>query len=305
VAKEVKMNIAKTIVLGVSALCMTGVLAGEMVFSLEEPPENGSMTGVANIRGWAAGSAGIDYVDLWIDSVYVGRIPYGGTRRDVGNAYPQYPDSDLAGFSMAYNYSLLKAGEHQFTVTAVDNDAASQTIERTFSVAKFQQNYFAAEAPMNTDAASMLPWGDDMLTTNVDMAGSKFALLVGWDKSKQNLNIKSTFPAGYDPGTNDGDYEGFAVSDVPVDFENEVCGNAVLLFNLANGVLTGTGIVDLGEEFTASAAIGSGGIITGGVIEMEGFEVLQFGGSMTAGILSGTWQDILGCGGRWYGVSVQ
>jgi len=299
------MNIARAIVLGISALFMTGALAGEMVFSLEEPPENGAMSGVANIRGWAAGSAGIDYVDLWLDNVYVGRIPYGGTRRDVGNYYPQYPDSDLAGFSMAYNYSLLKSGEHHFTVTAVDNEAVSQTIQRPFYVAKFQQNYFAADAPMNTDAASMLPWGNDMLATNVDMVGSKFAVLVGWDKSKQNLTIKSTFPAAYDPASNDGDYQGFAVADVPVDLQGEVCGNAVLMFNLAGGTLTGSGESDLGDQFEAEAAIGSNGIITGGSIQFQGFEVIQFGGSMTAGILSGTWQDIAGCGGRWYGAPVQ
>ena len=173
----------------------TSANAGNIVFTLEEPFPSGTATGVSNIRGWAVSTAGIDHVELRVNGAYKTDIPYGGTRGDVGNAYPEYPDSRYSGFSMAFNYGLLNTGANQFTITAIDNDGSSKTISRSFQVAKFQSSFFPQTSPLDITDSMPLSLGDNALLTNADMDGSKNAVLVGWDKGKQDITIKNTIPA--------------------------------------------------------------------------------------------------------------
>jgi hypothetical protein len=100
--------------------------AGDIVLALEEPAANSTYTGVANIRGWVVGSAGINRVELSIDGELKTNIPVGGRRTDVGGAYLSYPDSSNSGFSMAFNYSNLASGQHAVLVRAIDREGVSK-----------------------------------------------------------------------------------------------------------------------------------------------------------------------------------
>ena len=97
-----------------SVICSVSVpaLADSMVLTLEEPQAGGTYTGVSNLRGWAVAESGIDKIELDIDGVYAYDIPMGGSRGDVGSAYPDFPNASQSGFSMAFNYKALAAGSH-------------------------------------------------------------------------------------------------------------------------------------------------------------------------------------------------
>ena len=74
-----------------SARCVPA-LADSMVLTLEEPKDGGTYTGISNLRGWAVAESGIDKIELDIDGVYAFDIPMGGSRGDVGSAYPDFPE---------------------------------------------------------------------------------------------------------------------------------------------------------------------------------------------------------------------
>ena len=62
-------NIRQSILM-ILLITMTSVKAGDIVFSVEEPTQNGKISGISNIRGWAISTAGIDRVELRINGVY-------------------------------------------------------------------------------------------------------------------------------------------------------------------------------------------------------------------------------------------
>ena len=81
--------------------------------TLEEPAAGLVHMGVGNLRGWAVSSAGIRKVDGfpgWRSSL--ARFPYGGTRTDVGVAFPDIVDGSDQSVGMSFNYSGLSAGRH-------------------------------------------------------------------------------------------------------------------------------------------------------------------------------------------------
>ena len=86
--------------------------------SIEEPVQGERYSGISNLRGWAVSPEGMGsyYLNVYIDGEFAFYLyPY-GNRTDVGNAFPDYPDSGTGGFSMAFNYKDLPPGEHEIRV---------------------------------------------------------------------------------------------------------------------------------------------------------------------------------------------
>jgi hypothetical protein len=121
------------------ALLTLTATAGDIQFALEEPSNGSIYSGVSNVRGWAVSSVGVNRVELLVDGTLVTQIPSGGLRTDVGNAYPNYPNSSQSGFSMAYNYSNLTAGAHFISVNVVDNQGSQKSAGASFNVARFKK----------------------------------------------------------------------------------------------------------------------------------------------------------------------
>ena len=275
--------------------------AGNILFSVEEPLADAVMAGISNIRGWAVSNVGIDYVELSINGKPPLQIPYGGTRKDVGNAYPGYPDSAHSGFSMAYAYALLGTGENNFTLTAVDNEGDRKTITRSFTVAVFQKSYFPETAPLSMRGSIALPQGDDVILTNVDMLGEKFGVVMGWDREKQNISIKDTVPADYSSRTHDGSWVGQTISDTLTTASGAVCGGTYMEMTLALGNVSGYAEDVLGNSYPIIGAVYGSGLLSGG-FGAGISEVITFNGYLTSTVMGGTWKDIYGCSGRWWGV---
>ena len=133
--------ISMWIIAGILTIAANGAWAGDIELSLEEPTLGSVYSGVANIRGWAVGSEGINRVELYIDGQYENNIPVGGKRTDVGDTYPTYPNSANSGFSMAFNYSEKAAGTHSIRVRVIDQDGDSKETTRTFIVVRFDNPY--------------------------------------------------------------------------------------------------------------------------------------------------------------------
>lgn len=178
------------------AVAISSAWAGDIVLSLEEPTANSTYTGVANIRGWAVGSAGIQRVELYVDGTLKTSIPVGGRRSDVGSSYPTYPNSSDSGFSMAYNYSNLNAGQHSIRVRAVDSEGASKDASATFNATRFDNSYISNPSSINLNAATVSHDSQSIVINNIAADGKTYDIRLDWRTAIQNYAITQIVSTG-------------------------------------------------------------------------------------------------------------
>lgn len=95
------------------------------VLSYLDSPEEGPVSGITTIHGWALATeagARIRRVDLFIDGqrvkdilgILLDEIPCCSERQDVRDAFPQFPAENtlMSGWGITFNWSLLSAGSH-------------------------------------------------------------------------------------------------------------------------------------------------------------------------------------------------
>lgn len=179
---------------GAFSTCM--VQAGDIQLALEEPLDNSQYTGVANIRGWVVGSVGIDRVELYVDGALMTHIPMGGLRADVGDGYPQYPDSSNSGFSMAYNYSNLITGQHTIRVRAIDQEGAFKDVSATFNSTRFDNPFISDPSKINLDQAIISHDTQSILINNMTADGKTYDIKLGWRTAIQGYAITEITPTG-------------------------------------------------------------------------------------------------------------
>ena len=157
--------------------------------TLEEPDFGLVQMGVGNLRGWAVSSAGIRKVEAFLDGEFLGEIPYGGARGDVGLAFPDINGSDQSGFSMAFNYSELSAGTHTIEVVAhsIDNKTASDSAQ--FETVRFDKEFIGAGEVINLNAATSVLTNDQIRVENISIAGKHYNLLLRWRTAEQGFEI--------------------------------------------------------------------------------------------------------------------
>lgn len=161
-----------------------------------EEPANGSISnGIANIRGWIVSDTPVSRIDLYIDNVLYGAIPHGGIRSLVGNAYPQYPNADQSGFSMAYGFSNLSLGPHTMKVMAYGG-AAGLLAEKTssFSIVAFDQAFIGPSAPVTVGNATFVPPGVGLpqkrfQLQDVELNGTSYDLQFEWNPPTQKFEM--------------------------------------------------------------------------------------------------------------------
>jgi hypothetical protein len=179
--------------------------AGEIIFVFEEPPVGSIYTGVANVRGWAVGSVGIDRVELYVDGQFFSALPLGGQRIDVGNAYPTYPGSANSGFSAIFNYSSLTAGPHTFRIRVVDREGVIKESSVVFSTVKFDNPYIADPTRFSLDGATGKFGGRSIAFENVVADGKIYNIQLDWRTEIQGFAITKIIHAGSQPPN---DYSG-------------------------------------------------------------------------------------------------
>ena len=158
--------------------------------ALEEPVDGEIHSGVGNLRGWAVASSGITKVEILVDGVYAFDAPYGASRGDVGGAFPDVEDSENSGYSLAYAYSLLSAGEH--TITARAHSELGTTIERsnTFTVVKFRSaDYISDPDAVDLNSASCSVSDDEILVIDSIVDEMVYDLKLKWRTAEQGFEI--------------------------------------------------------------------------------------------------------------------
>ncbi len=195
-------NLLSALLFGSSVASLSSVWAGDIVLTVEEPSAGDTYSGVANIRGWVVGSAGIDRVELYVDGALLTPIPTGGRRSDVGDAYPNYPNAANAGFSMAFNYSSLLAGSHAILIRAVDQEGALKDATVDFNVTRFPNAYIADPASVSLSGASATFNSGSFLLQNVTVEGKTYDIRLEWRTEAQGFAITRISTAG-DPPTDD------------------------------------------------------------------------------------------------------
>ncbi|MDA9941644.1 Ig-like domain-containing protein [Luminiphilus sp.] len=157
--------------------------------ALEEPVATQAHTGVGNLRGWAVATEGITKVTILIDGVYAFDAPYGGSRGDVGGAFPDVPNATDSGFSLAFNYSSLQAGAH--TITAVAHTPAGATKESSadFQVVRFDSQFITGDDAVNLSNATCLLAADQISIVDAAVDGAILDLLLKWRTAEQGFEI--------------------------------------------------------------------------------------------------------------------
>ena len=161
----------------------------EIVVALEEPRPADVRTGIGNLRGWAVAPEGIHHVEFYLDGEFKYRIPYGGTRRDVGARYPDYPRSDYSGFSAAFNYALLAPGPHAFRVRAVDWTGRHKEVSATMEVTRFHKPFFGDPAAVDLSSSSVSQDGTGVLIENLRVEDQPYDVRLRWRKEAQDFDI--------------------------------------------------------------------------------------------------------------------
>ena len=157
--------------------------------TLEEPAVGLVHMGVGNLRGWTVSSAGIRKVEAFLDGEFLGEIPYGGARSDVGLAFPDIDGSDQSGFGMSFNYSGLSAGTHTIEVVAhsIDNKTASDSAQ--FETVRFDKEFIGAGEVINLNAAASVLTNDQIRVESISIAGKYYNLLLRWRTAEQGFEI--------------------------------------------------------------------------------------------------------------------
>ncbi len=166
--------------------------ASDAVFrlSLEEPIDGQTHTGVSNLRGWAVASSGVTKIEILVDGAYVFDAPYGGSRPDVGGAFPDIDRSSSSGYSLAYNYSVLTAGEH--TITAIAHSEMGEAKRQTnrLTVVKFPSADFISDPnAVDLDTASCSFRDDEIVVIDSLIEDSLYDLTLKWRKAEQGFEI--------------------------------------------------------------------------------------------------------------------
>ena len=157
---------------------------------LEEPVNGGIHSGVGNLRGWAVASSGITKVEILVDGAYAFDAPYGASRADVGGAFPDVDDSSASGYSLAFAYSVLSAGEHSITAVGYSELGDTYQVTNTFTVVKFPTSNFIADpdAVNLSDAACTLQ-DDEIIVIDALVDGMIYDLTLKWRTAEQGFEI--------------------------------------------------------------------------------------------------------------------
>ena len=162
---------------------------GVLRVSLEEPIEGQVHTGIGNLRGWAVASEGITKVEILIDGVLAFEAPYGGSRGDVGGAFPDVAGSSESGFSLAFNYSGLVAGSHTVTAVAYNSQGQTQESSASFEVVRFESPFIADPNAVSLNNASCTVSSDEISIVDARVEGSLLDLMLKWRTAEQGFEI--------------------------------------------------------------------------------------------------------------------
>ena len=157
--------------------------------SIETPADRKRYSGIGNFQGWAVAQEGIERVELYVNDVFFQSAPYGGSRGDVGNVFPDIPNSSESGFTLAYNYGLLPEGENKLKAIAVTKDGRTLESTTTFYVTKFHKPFIGPQDTVSLDEASCLVQDAEISVVDALIDGEPYDILLEWRTGTQGFEI--------------------------------------------------------------------------------------------------------------------
>lgn len=162
----------------------------DTVLTIEDPAHDGDVSGIGLIGGWAISDVDIASVEVFIDGESIGYAPYGGSRFDVGGAYPGYPNSSASGWAMKWNHGKQTAGSHTLTVVVTDRNGQQTERSVEYRVNQFESSYIADPQGVSLDNADIVPTGGgELLVQGAVVEGRTVDLVLRWDTSSQQFRI--------------------------------------------------------------------------------------------------------------------
>jgi uncharacterized protein YkwD len=164
--------------------------AADIQFQIGEPAEGSVNSGIGQISGWAVSDETIVSVEALIDGVSLGLVPYGGTRKDVANAFPDIPNAEFSGWAMKWNYALLEEGEHLLTVIVTEDDGDEAVKEVLFQVTGFRSEFIPDPEDVQIGGATIeiTPEGK-IVIRDVLVEGELVDVELSWFKTAQQFLI--------------------------------------------------------------------------------------------------------------------
>lgn len=156
---------------------------------LEEPIDGEIHSGIGSLRGWAISEEGIDRVEIYIDGKYVYDAPYGGSRSDVGAAYPDVDGSDNSGYSLAYGYSNLSDGEHTIMARAFDSNGDFVEDSSNFTVVGFDEPFIFSNEIVDIGDSAISAENDEIILEGVTVGDKVYDLKLKWRTAEQGFEI--------------------------------------------------------------------------------------------------------------------
>ena len=156
---------------------------------LEEPVQNETHSGVGNLRGWAIASDGVEKIEIFIDGEYQFDAPYGGARQDVAGAFPDVSGSKESGFSLAFNYNNLSAGQHDIEAVAHSNQGVKERSSSTFNVVKFSESFINSSQSVDLNGADCVTGGTRITISDAVVAGDTYDMVLDWRVAEQGFEI--------------------------------------------------------------------------------------------------------------------
>jgi len=90
------------------------------------------ITGRLTIEGWLLSRSGVAEMQVWLDDQRLGEAHHGLARQDVGNAFPDWPNSLRSGYAFHCPPRSLRNGAHVVKITARTINGAS--MEHSFHI---------------------------------------------------------------------------------------------------------------------------------------------------------------------------
>ncbi len=166
-------------------------------FSFENPAQAQVVSGVSVLSGWAFSTepgASVT-VRVRIDNGEASRLPCCSERRDVANAYSDYPQALQSGFGQVFNFGLLKEGTHTLTLEIEDTTGTREIYEHTIETVRPGGFAFLSSLDLTQARAELSEDKHQILIEravardNASGASEEVRLSLAWQENLQAVGI--------------------------------------------------------------------------------------------------------------------
>ena len=169
----------------------------EITFSIEEPAEGSTRSGIGLVSGWAVSDLGIVSVEVFMDGESMGFVPHGSVRGDVADAFPFIEEAVFSGWGMKWAYSLTGEGEHTMRIVVTEEGGGTASKEVTFNVTRFNSEFIGDPADVRTAGATIeSPVDGRLIIRDAEIENEIVDIELAWDTGSQQFLIDRVLYSG-------------------------------------------------------------------------------------------------------------